>query len=111
NKAAAASPRKWFSDFWGSSTFDEAAGLIHLQSYAGTNHHISLNVPYYVVPTKVSKVKLKICGSCLSTGQPVFGFLTNTGGGIAGPADWFSWGATDPAEGNIGSADLLNAGI
>ena len=113
-KTDAADPVKSFNDCWSgpSCHYDDAAGLIHFRAINGSNRGIALNVPYYVVPTLVSNVKIDGISSAALAGGATDGnvVLRNPNGGI-GYADWFSWGGSSPVVGGIGSADLLNVGV
>ena len=93
------------------TAFGDVAGLLTLTPQGGGNGGISLSMPYYMVPHAVSRVH--------TTGLHVsqlkkFGTtnvaVTNIGGVIAGNADWYAWGTSDPDEAGIGSNDIRAVG-
>jgi subtilisin family serine protease len=102
-----------FNDWWGAAQFDDAAGLIHFAPVSGGNHGISLNVPYYAVPTAVSKVAISgISQAALKNGATDSNVVLTNPHAAPGYADWFSWGGSSSVSpSDIGAADLLNDGI
>lgn len=113
-KANAADAVTAFGDWWGSRVFDDAGGLIHFRPLNGGNKGISLNVPYYTVPTAASNIAIDgISSAALKNGATDNNVMVRNKGGIAtGYADWFSWGGkSDPSQSDLGSADLLNDGV
>jgi len=112
-KDNAVGPVGGFNDWWGASKFDDAAGLIHFKPLDGSNHGISLNVPYYSVPTAVSNVVVSgIDNAALKNGATDGNVVLTNKMGALGYADWFAWGGKSDVSGSdIGSADLVNDGV
>jgi hypothetical protein len=72
--------------------FREVGGVVTLTPTGGGNSGISLHVPYYLVPRALSNIKASLTAP-LSPSRPNSSVrLTNSGGGIAGTADFYAWG-------------------
>jgi minor extracellular serine protease Vpr len=113
-KKNAADPVGAYNDWWGSSKFDDAAGLVTFTPLQHDNHQIALSVPFYVVPTAVANATVNGLSNAALVGGATDGnvTVTNAGGVGRGFADWFSWSGSSPvSQSDLGSADLLNAGI
>lgn len=81
-------------------SFREVAGLVQFTpATASDNSGITLRVPYYLVPRSLSTVSTKLGTSKLKTSAPsTTATITNSGGAIAGDADFYAWGLSDPSE-------------
>jgi minor extracellular serine protease Vpr len=72
---------------------------------AKDNGGVALRVPYYLVPQSVSKISTKVD---LDTATAT---VTNSKGVVAGTADWYAWGLSDPRDPGEGSVDLRAVGV
>jgi minor extracellular serine protease Vpr len=94
-----------------SSAFNDVAGLIRFTPRSGGNNGIALDVPYYFVPQANAKVMTSLNGSSLKMTGTAVATVKNGGGAIAGTADWYAWGITDPKDVGGGSADVRAVGV
>lgn len=95
-------------------SFREVAGLVTLTPADATmNSGIGLRVPYYLVPRALSNIETdlanrgKFTGSSTSTPATV----QNKGTGIAGNADVYAWGLSDPPDKGVEWNDLRAVGV
>ena len=93
-----------------SSKFNDVAGLVTFTPANGANNGVALGVPFYLVPQATSQVKTVVNMSQLQKKGSQTATITNAAGVIAGNADWYSWGISDPQDGS-GSNDLRAAGV
>ena len=88
-----------------SSAFHDASGLVTFTPVNNGNSGVALRVPYYLVPQSVSAISTKVD---LNTATAT---VTNSKGIVAGAADWYAWGLSDPREPGKGSVDLKAVGV
>lgn len=93
-----------------SSAFKDVAGLITFTPRSGGNGGIGLAVPYYFVPQANSKIATSINSASLKKTGSATATVKN-GGAIAGTADWYAWGQSDPKDTGGGGADLQAVGL
>ncbi len=93
-----------------SSAFRDISGLIRLTPTAGGNSGIALSVPYYAVPRAASNVRVGLNTTTLKTRGTAPARITNPSTNVAGTADWYAWGITDPVETGLGSEDVKAVG-
>jgi len=90
-----------------SSTFQDVSGLV---TFTPVKKGVTLRVPYYLVPQSVSKISAKVDSSALRRKGTATATVTNKHGVIAGTADWYAWGLSDPRDAD-GAADLRAVGV
>lgn len=83
----------------GNALFSDASGVITLTPEGGSNHGVSLNLPYYLVTHARSSVNADLRG-----GKHQSIRLTNRNGAIAGNGDFYAWGLKNPKTGTIDTA-------
>ena len=89
--------------------FHDVSGLVTFTPAAGDNHDVSLAVPFYLVETGASKLHTSVVRNSPTQATAT---TTNNGGAIAGTADWYAWGISDPKESAAGDgADLRAVGV
>ena len=88
-----------------SSAFHDVSGLVTFTPVAKDNSGVALRVPYYLVPQSVSTISTKVD---LNTASAT---VTNSKGVVAGTADWYAWGLSDPRDPGTGSIDLKAVGV
>ena len=93
-----------------SSAFHDVAGLVTFTPTGGGNNGVALAVPYYLVPQALSQVSTGLSMAQLQKNGSATATLTNTGGVIAGNADWYAWGISDPKDAG-GSNDIQAVGV
>jgi hypothetical protein len=76
----------------------------------GANHGVTLRVPYYLVPQATSNISTNVSPGTLGNTGTATATVTNANGAIAGAADWYAWGLTDPNDG-LDSNDVRNVGV
>jgi minor extracellular serine protease Vpr len=86
-------------DAFGNDAFQEVAGHITLTpTDASSNHGVTLQLPYYMVPRARSNVSAARRGNRI----PVLR-LQNVGGALAGNGDFYAWGLKNAATGAVAS--------
>jgi minor extracellular serine protease Vpr len=94
-----------------SSAFRDVSGRITLTPTGGSNSGIGLALAYYMVPRATSKIHTALnMQQVLSRGSSR-ATVTNSGGAIAGTADWYAWGTSDPKETGLGPNDIRAVGV
>src|SRR5262249_31571002 len=93
-----------------STAFRDVAGLITFTPTGGANNGVALSVPFYLVPQADSNVHTALSMSTLQKKRTASASITNPGGVIAGNADWYAWGISDPAD-TGGSNDVQAVGV
>ena len=94
-----------------STEFHDVSGLVTLTPVAKGNSGVALRVPYYLVPQAVSKVSTKVDLNTLRRQSTAAATVTNSKGVVAGAADWFTWGLSDPRDSGAVSPDLRAVGV
>jgi minor extracellular serine protease Vpr len=94
-----------------SSAFHDVAGLITFTPSGGANNGVALTVPYYLVPQAISNVHTALSMTTLQKKHSATANISNIGGVVAGNADWYSWGISDPEETGIGSNNIRAVGV
>ena len=89
----------------------DIAGLITFTPQGGGNNGVALKVPYYLVAQANSKIATTINSSSMKKSGSATATVKNGGGAIAGNADWYAWGLSDPQDIGGGSADVRSVGI
>jgi hypothetical protein len=91
------------------AAYRDVAGLVKLTPTSG-NSGVTLRVPYYLVPRADSNVNAQAKNQ-VSSGSPTASVsLSNPGGAIAGTADFYAWGLSDPSDAK-GSNDIRAVGV
>jgi minor extracellular serine protease Vpr len=93
-----------------SSAFNDVAGLITLTPNSGQNHGVALSVPYYLVPLADSRISTSVPVKTLDATGSATATIKNSGGAIAGAADWYSWGLSDPSDTANAESDVRAIG-
>jgi subtilisin family serine protease len=83
-------------DAQGNDRFAEVAGYVSLTPESGSNHGVSLTLPYYLVPRARSNVFADVNG-----GKHPGIKLTNRNGLVAGNGDFYAWGLSNKKTGDI----------
>ena len=84
-------------DAFGNDAFQEVAGHITLTPTGATsNHGVTLQLPYYMVPRARSNVSAARRGNRIPTVR-----LLNVGGALAGTGDFYAWGLNNPQTGAV----------
>ncbi|MEP6680951.1 MAG: S8 family serine peptidase [Chloroflexota bacterium] len=78
-----------------SDGFRQVAGNVVLDQGAGGP---KLRVPYFLVPRALSSIATTLTGKLDTSKTKAVAQVTNTGGVIAGSADFYAWGLSDPQE-------------
>lgn len=93
-------------------SFNSAAGLVTFTPTGGGNAGIALNVPYLLVPAASSDLSVSGVDDHRfdQSGSETVN-LDNSHGAANGVADWFAWGLKDRHDRQLGSDDLLAAGV
>ena len=94
-----------------SSAFNEVSGLVTFTPASGSNNGVTLRVPYYMVPQALSNISTKVDTKTLNKTGTGSATVTNSGGVIAGTADWYAWGLADKKDHGLGSDDLRAVGV
>jgi minor extracellular serine protease Vpr len=94
-----------------SSAFRDVSGRITLTPVGGANSGIGLALAYYMVPRATSKIHTNLNMTRLENLHSSTATVTNLGGAIAGNADWYAWGTSDPKEAALGSNDIRAVGV
>jgi minor extracellular serine protease Vpr len=89
--------------------FRDVAGLVQLTPTSG-NNGVTLHVPYYLVPRADSNVNAQAKNQVSSSSPTASVSLSNPGGAIAGTADFYAWGLSDPSDAK-GSNDIRAVGV
>lgn len=93
-----------------SAAFHDAAGLIRLAPRNGANNGVTLDVPYYLVPTADSKLAVHVPGNAFKSSSSATVTISN-GGAITGAADWYGWGVSDARDTGGNSNDIRAIGV
>jgi minor extracellular serine protease Vpr len=91
--------------------FTDVTGIVVFTPTGGSNHGVTLRVPYLMVPQALSNVHTQIDTSALAANGSADATTTNVGGVVPGTADWYAWGLSDELERENGAADLRAAGV
>ena len=95
----------------GSAVYREVAGLVVFSpSSASDNAGVTLRVPYLLVPRPLSNVATAI-GSLTGPNPSTVATVTNTGGVIAGDADFYAWGLESAAMAESVASDVRSVGV
>jgi hypothetical protein len=101
-------PAKTIGD---STDFRDVSGRITLTPVGGANSGIGLALAYYLVPRATSKIHTNLNMTTLRNQHHASATVTNSGGAIAGNADFYAWGQSDAKEAGLGSNDIRAVGI
>jgi len=92
------------------SGFQDVSGLVRFTPRSGANSGVGLNVPFYLVPNANAKIKTALSTTQLTKSGSTTATISN-GGAIAGNADWYAWGISDPQDNTAeSSADIRAVG-
>jgi subtilisin family serine protease len=89
--------------------YRDVAGLVKLTPTSG-NGGVTLRVPYYLVPRADSNIDVQAPTQVSSASPSTSVKLSNSGGAIAGSADFYAWGLSDPND-SAGSNDIRAVGV
>ena len=88
----------------------EVSGIVQFTpATSSDNAGVTLSVPYYFVPRALSNVSTVI-GKLSSRIPSTTATVSNTGGPIAGNADFYAWGIADTADPSAGAVDIRAVG-
>jgi hypothetical protein len=94
-----------------STDFRDVSGRITLTPVGASNNGISLALAYYMVPRTTSRIHTTLNLGVLENKGTAVAQVTNSQGVIAGNADWYAWGFSDPDEATLGSNDIKSVGL
>jgi subtilisin family serine protease len=94
-----------------SSAFNDVTGLLVFTPAAGSNHDVTLRLPYYFVPQAVSHIDTKLDVLQLRRHGSAEATVTNKKGASSGSADWYAWGLSDGADSGLGGNDAAAVGV
>lgn len=92
------------------TAFREVAGLVLLTPTGGTNHGVSLRLPYYGILRPQASLNAVIQPRLSPIWTNAFARVTNVGSEIAATADFYAHGLNDAADEGQGYVDLRAVG-